>query len=211
MKIDGLFTIRSCWKFAAVCQFLNFYRGKLKLAYKLDLIEFEKGFVNESEHFLFADVHVKLLRLATNSEEISYTDRIRDLFWKNVIIALVLKYLSIKSSNCIDKKYIAAEELEFIHILEKNSYGDLNGLQKVALLYHMCSLASETELFREFADELIGFDLLRGVIIGEDRFKRKYWYLGDLRLYRETLPVKAIKRKVSGKNLQVRRRLILLL
>ncbi|XP_063934452.1 GRB10-interacting GYF protein 2-like [Zophobas morio] len=66
----------------------------------------------------------------------------------------------------------------------------------------MCSLASETELFREFADELIGFDLLRGVIIGEDRFKRKYWYLGDLRLYRETLPVKAIKRKVSGKNLQ---------
>ncbi|XP_054709210.1 protein BCL9 homolog [Uloborus diversus] len=126
--------------------------------------ELEEALVDE-ESVALADIFARLLRYVTGSSEVLISNF--DTFLRNLLIK---------------------ENAVVPHFLDNGTtWQDLTPEEKLSTLKWLIDhvYQEKEEDIGDYLDENYSADELRGICAGQDAFNNIYWYLDDLRLYRE--------------------------
>ncbi|XP_076371210.1 uncharacterized protein LOC143257025 isoform X2 [Tachypleus tridentatus] len=156
--------IRGLWESAYVSQFLRLFQGKFGFT-KITTWDLEAALVDGAS-IVLRDVCARLLRFLTERKDIlikNFEDSLRNLLCQSKVGPVQFR----NSDTGSWLKLSAEERLTILMWLVDHVYQEKN------------------EELAEYLQDNYDADELRGICAGHDAFNNSYWYLGDLRLYRE--------------------------
>ncbi|GBL74396.1 hypothetical protein AVEN_235362-1 [Araneus ventricosus] len=155
--------IRGMWEGAYVSHFIRLFQKKFSFSC-LTTQDLEEALVEE-ESVALADIFARLLRFVTGNLDILIANF--ETFLRNLLIK---------------------EKAEVPRFLDNGTtWQDLAPEEKLGTLKWLIDhvYQEKEEDIADFLDENYSADDLRGICAGQDAFNNVYWYLDDLRLYRE--------------------------
>ncbi|XP_071454313.1 protein BCL9 homolog [Hetaerina americana] len=165
--------IRGRWEAASLAQFLKLFQYKFNFAC-VTTQELEEALVDGGS-VLIADTCARLLRFLTGSSDIIIGN-----------FETHFKTAALESGSCP----------ELTVLLGDQTWNNLGPEEKVLALKWLVDrvLEHRGEELKQHLDETWRPDDMRGLCAGQDAFNNVYWYLDDLRLYRENNVKKASKK-----------------
>ncbi|XP_046406071.1 collagen alpha-1(I) chain isoform X2 [Ischnura elegans] len=165
--------IRGRWEAASLAQFLKLFQYKFNFAC-VTTQELEEALVDGGS-VLIADTCARLLRFLTGSSDIIIGN-----------FETHFKTAALESGSCP----------ELAVLLGDQTWNNFAPEEKVLALKWLVDrvLESRGEELKQHLDETWRPDDMRGLCAGQDAFNNVYWYLDDLRLYRENNVKKASKK-----------------
>eukprot|EP01134_Creolimax_fragrantissima_P004920 CFRG4920T1 len=198
--------VRCCWEFPAIVQFFTIWRRYLKIVGSFSIVceTVELALLNEND-LLLAELHVKLLRAILEREDITYNREIERgqsaTVWEDVLLDVVRDHDP--ENPLLESMGPKQQEPNDINLEVSRDfhYGDLDVVQRVRLLYLLCELVLKVNhnLVNYVRDTDVDPDDLRANIVGVDSKNNTFYYMGDDRLYAESVysPAKIAKQKNS--------------